>query len=275
MDNPRPEKVAVVDEVRAQFEAADAAILTEYRGLKVKDLAALRRSLRTNGSEYKVYKNTLVRFATRGLGLGELDTMLEGPTAIAFVKGDAAAAAKTLRDYSRINALLVIKGGVLGDKVLSQADAAALAELPSREVLLARFAGGLAAPLQQLAGLLQALPRNLAFGLAALRDQRIAGGEVAEAPAAGAEVPETAEAPAAEAPAAEAPAAEAPAAEAPEAPAAEAPAAEAPAAEAPAAEAPAAEAPAAEAPAAEAPAAEAPEAPAVEAEVEAAEPAPE
>jgi large subunit ribosomal protein L10 len=183
MDNPRPEKVAVVDEVRAQFDAADAAILTEYRGLKVKDLAELRRSLRANGSEYKIYKNTLVRFATREIGLDELDDMLVGPTAIAFIKGDAAAAAKTLRDYSRTNNLLVIKGGVLGAKVLSSADTAALAELPSREVLLSRFAGGLAAPLQQLAGLLQALPRNLAFGLAALRDQRVAGGEAADAAA--------------------------------------------------------------------------------------------
>jgi large subunit ribosomal protein L10 len=238
MDNPRPEKVAVVDEVRERFDGADAAILTEYRGLKVKDLAELRRSLRANGGEYKVYKNTLVRFATRSLGLDELDGMLEGPTAITFVKGDAAAAAKTLRDYSRTNNRLVIKGGVLGDKVLSPADTAALAELPSREVLLARFAGGLAAPLQQLAGLLQALPRNLAFGLAALRDVRAAGGEAVVDEAV--ETPESAEgaAPVAEAPPTEAPPAEAPPAEGP---AAETTTAEAPAAEAAAAEAPAAE----------------------------------
>jgi large subunit ribosomal protein L10 len=207
MDNPRPEKVAVVDEVRERFDSADAAILTEYRGLKVKDLAELRRSLRVNGGEYKIYKNTLVRFATRELGLHDLDSMLEGPTAIAFVKGDAAAAAKTLRDYSRTNNRLVIKGGVLGDKVLTPADAAALAELPSRDVLLARVAGALAAPLQQFAGLLQALPRNLAFGLAALRDQRIAGGEAlpAEAPEPVADAPE----PVAEAPVAPEPVAEA------------------------------------------------------------------
>jgi large subunit ribosomal protein L10 len=186
MDNPRPEKVAVVDEVRQQFDAADAAILTEYRGLTVKDLAQLRRDLRANGSEYKIYKNTLVRFATRELGLHDLDSMLVGPTAIAFVSGDAAAAAKTLRDYSRTNTHLVIKGGVLGHKILSSGDTAALAELPSRDVLLARFAGGLAAPLRQLAGLMQALPRNLAYGLAALRDQRLASEEAAapEAPAA-------------------------------------------------------------------------------------------
>jgi large subunit ribosomal protein L10 len=224
MDNPRPEKVAVVDEVRAHFDEADAAILTEYRGLKVKDLAALRRSLREAGGEYKIYKNTLVRFATRELGLDELDSMLEGPTAIAFVKGDAAAAAKTLRDYSRTNALLVIKGGVLGDKVLSMEDAAALAELPSRDVLLARIAGGLAAPLVQLAGLFQALPRNFAYGLSALLEQRVAGGEaMPETPAAAAAEAEApvgdaaeAEASAGDAAEAEAPVAESPAAETPE-----------------------------------------------------------
>jgi large subunit ribosomal protein L10 len=196
MDNPRPEKVAVVEEVRQHFDEADAAILTEYRGLKVKDLANLRRSLAASGSEYKVYKNTLVRLATREVGLGDLDGLLEGPTGIAFVKGDAAAAAKSLRDFARTNNLLIVKGGVLGDKVLSAADTAALADLPSREVLLSRFAGGLAAPLQQLAGLLQALPRNLAYGLAALRDQKAEGAPAEAAAPAAAEAPTDAEAPA-------------------------------------------------------------------------------
>src|SRR3984957_1446544 len=171
MDNPRAEKVAVVDEVRRRFDDANAAILTEYRGLKVKDLAGLRRSLRASGGDYKIYKNTLVRLAAQGSGLAELEEMLIGPTAIAFVDGDAAAVAKVLRDYARTNPLLVIKGGVLGDKVIGATETAALAELPSREVLLARIAGALAAPMQQFAGLLQALPRNLAYGLAALRDQ--------------------------------------------------------------------------------------------------------
>ncbi len=183
MDNPRAEKVAVVDEVRAKFDEADAAILTEYRGLKVKDLAELRRTLRANGGDYKVYKNTLVRLATNELGLADLDPMLTGPTGIAFVKGDAAAVAKSLKDFSRTNALLVVKGGVLGDKILDDRETSALAELPSREVLLARLAGGIAAPLQQLAGLLQALPRNFAYGLAALRDQVEASGGAGSAPA--------------------------------------------------------------------------------------------
>ncbi len=182
LDNPRADKVAVVDEVRERFIDSDAAILTEYRGLKVKELATLRRSLTPSGGDYKVYKNTLVRFAARDAGLEGLDALLEGPTAVAFVKGDAAAVAKTLRDYSRTQPLLVIKGGVLGNKVLGVAETNALADLPSREVLLSRFAGALAAPMQQMAGLLQALPRNLAYGLKALIDQKAAG-EPAPAPA--------------------------------------------------------------------------------------------
>lgn len=196
MDNPRAEKVAVVDEVRERFDAAEAVILTEYRGLTVKDLAGLRRSVRTNGGEYKIFKNTLVRLAAKQSGLEELEGLLTGPTAITFVSGDAAAVAKSLRDYARTNPLLVIKGGVLGDKVIGPRETAALADLPSREVLLGRLAGLMAAPLQQLASLMQALPRNLAYGLVALRDQR-AGGEPEPAPAAA--VAETGSEPEAEA----------------------------------------------------------------------------
>jgi large subunit ribosomal protein L10 len=199
MDNPRPEKVAVVDEVRQHFESADAAILAEYRGLKVKDLATLRRNLRPSGGEFRVYKNTLVTLAARQSGLSELEPLLRGPTAITFVQGDAAAVAKGLRDYARTNPLLVLKGGVLGDKVIGPAETAALADLPSREVLLAQIAGALAAPMRQMAGLLQALPRNLAYGLAALRDKLEAEGAGGSAPpAADASGAET-DAPAAEA----------------------------------------------------------------------------
>ena len=181
MDNPKPEKVAVVDEVRQRLGASSAALLTESRGLAVKDLAALRRSLREAGGEYKIYKNTLVRFAARQLGLAELEAMLQGPTAIAFVDGDAVHVAKTLRDFARTHPTLVVKGGLLGDAVLSAQDAGALADLPSREVLLARVAGSLAAPLVQFAGLLQALPRSFAYGLQALIDKRQAVG-IPEAP---------------------------------------------------------------------------------------------
>jgi large subunit ribosomal protein L10 len=183
MDNPRPEKVAVVDEVRQHFEQSSAAILTEYRGLKVKDLAGLRRSLRSSGGEYKIYKNTLVRLAARESGLEALEDMLVGPTGITFIEGDAAAVAKVLRDYSRTNPLLLIKGGVLGEKIIGPQETTALAELPSREVLLAQLAGAIAAPMQQFAALLKALPQNLAYGLAALRDKKEAEGGGADAAA--------------------------------------------------------------------------------------------
>ena len=221
MDNPRPEKVAVVDEVRERLSSASATLLTEYRGLKVGELAELRRNLRAAGGDYKIYKNTLVRFAVRDLGIEGVEELLVGPTAVAFVDGDAAAVAKALRDYSRTNPNLVLKGGVLGGKALSADETRALAELPSREVLLARIAGGLAAPMQQFAGLLQALPRNFAYGLKALIDQGGAAGAT-EAPAAAEAPAEEASAPAEDTPAEETPVeAEAPAAEA-EAPAEEA-----------------------------------------------------
>src|SRR3954468_6770438 len=153
MENPRAEKVAVVDEVREKFSAAGAAVLTEYRGLNVAAISQLRRQLREAGGEYKIYKNTLVRFAARDLGL-EIDSLLTGPTAIAFVDGDAAAVAKTLRDYGRTNPALVVKGGLLAPRVISSGDAPALAALPSREQLLSQIAGLFAAPMQQFAGLL-------------------------------------------------------------------------------------------------------------------------
>ena len=182
MDNPRPAKVAVVNEVRERLSSADAAILTEYRGLDVAEIARLRRSLREAGGQYKIYKNTLMRLAVRELGLEELEELLLGPTAIAFIDGAAASLANTLRDFSRTNPALVIKGGVLGTTVLSAADAGALAELPSRDQLLAQLAGAMAAPLQQLAGLLAAVPRNFAYGIRALAEKQ--GGLVdLEAPA--------------------------------------------------------------------------------------------
>ena len=188
MENPRAEKVAVVEEVRKRFEDSSAALLTEYRGLDVAALAELRRALRDAGSEYKVYKNTLVRFAARDAGL-ELDDLLTGPTAIAFVgerpdgsAGDPVTVAKALRDFGKTNPALVVKGGVMAGAPLSADQAQALADIEPREVLLSRLAGGLAAPMQKFAGLLEALPRNFAYGLKALIDQK--GGAPAEAEAA-------------------------------------------------------------------------------------------
>jgi large subunit ribosomal protein L10 len=171
MENPRPEKVAVVDEVRGRLATANASVVTEYRGLTVAQLAELRKNLAAVG-EYKIYKNTLVRLAIAGSEYEELTELLSGPTAIAFVNGEISAAAKTLRDFARTYPALIVKGGLVGGSALSNQDFTRLADLPPRDVLLARFAGALAAPLQQMAGLLQALPRNLAYGLSALIEER-------------------------------------------------------------------------------------------------------
>jgi len=226
MENPRPEKVAVVDEVRERLDSTSAALLTEYRGLDVTAISELRRALRAAGGEYKIYKNTLVRFAAADLGL-ELEDLLTGPTAIAFVTerpdgtpGDAVDVAKALRDFAKANPALVVKGGVLGPKPLSAAEAKALADVEPREVLLAKLAGAMAAPMVQLAGLLEALPRNFAYGLKALIDQQ---GGAPEAPADDAAAADTTPEATEEAPEAEAAAAPEADAEAPtEEPAAEA-----------------------------------------------------
>jgi large subunit ribosomal protein L10 len=217
----RARKVEVIDEVKTRMGAAAASIVSEYRGLTVAEMADLRAALAAAGGDYKIFKNTLVRRAIDGGEYQPLSEYLSGPSALTFVEGDISAVAKALRDFSRANPLLVIKGGLADGSLLSPSDLAALADLPPREVLLARLAGALAAPMQQMAGLLKALPQNLAYGIAALRDQR-GGSEEGSA-----EAPPT-EATAAEATAAEATDAEAGEAEA-EAPAAEEPEAGAPA----------------------------------------------
>ncbi len=254
MDNPRPDKVAVVDEVRSRLDEADAVIVTEYRGLKVKDLASLRRGIAPLGAEYRVYKNTLVRLAASERPESFVD-LLAGPTALTFVQGDAAAVTKALRDFARANPLLVIKGGLLGNSVLGAQATSALADLPSREVLLARLAGAIAAPMQTLAGLLAAVPRNFAYGLAALRDERAAGSPTPEpaTPEAAAPEPAAPEAAAPEpaAPEAAAPEPEAPAAAVPEPATPEAAGAEAAGGDSATAETPAAASATAETPAPE------------------------
>jgi large subunit ribosomal protein L10 len=188
MNNPRPGKVAVVDEVRVRLDSAVAVVLTEYRGLAVSEIAELRRALRAAGSEYKVYKNTLVKLAVAGGRYQLFDPLLKGPTGIAFVSGEITAVAKALRDYARVNPNLVVKGGLHGEELLSTQDLARLADLPSREVLLAGVAAAIAGPLRQLAGLLQALPRSFAYGLHALIEERggppLAAQEDEERPAA-------------------------------------------------------------------------------------------
>ena len=188
---PRAEKVAVVEEVRDRLAGSNAALLTEYRGLSVSGMETLRRQISEAGGEYKVYKNTLVRRAAHENGLDVLEPLLEGPTAIAFVRGDVATVAKVLRDFARANPSLVVKGGLVGTSLLDARTTASLAELPSREVLLAQVAGALAAPMQRFAALLAAVPQKMAYGLSALIDARggVQGGPADAEPVAGSPVP--------------------------------------------------------------------------------------
>ncbi len=136
MENPRPEKVAVVEEVKSRLSDAEAAVLTDYRGIDVPGMATLRTALREAGAEYQIYKNTLVRFAARDLGL-EIEEMLVGPTAIAFIRrdsdGDPVLMAKALREFAKINPNLEVKGGLLGDRPLTAADVDQLAQVAPRE----------------------------------------------------------------------------------------------------------------------------------------------
>jgi large subunit ribosomal protein L10 len=220
---PRPDKVTDVAELTENFRTSNAAVLTEYRGLTVSQLTQLRHTLGTT-TQYQVVKNTLSKIAVRDAGLLELEDMLSGPSAIAFVKGDAVEAAKSLRDFAKANPFLVIKGGVLDGKLVTAAELSKIADLESREVLLAKVAGAANAALAKAAALFQAPLAQVARLAEALRAQ-VAENSPAPAPAAVAEVAETPVAEVAETPVAEV--AETPAAVDAEPPAADA-AAEAP-----------------------------------------------
>ncbi len=163
----RPDKAAAVEELKEAFSASNAAVLTEYRGLTVKSIKALRRALGEDAT-YAVAKNTLTQIAAKEAGIEGLDEQLTGPTAIAFINGDVATVAKGLRDFAKDNPLLVIKGGVMDGRVLDANEVKKLADLESREVLLAKLAGAMqanlskavyliAAPLSQAARVLGAL----------------------------------------------------------------------------------------------------------------------
>ena len=151
----RPEKTAAVAEIVESFNESAGAVLTEYRGLTVKQLQDLRRSLGENAN-YAVVKNTLAKIAATEVGIEGFDDLLTGPTAIAFINGDVVEAAKGLRDFAKANPALVIKGGVLDGKSLDAAEIAKLADLESREVLLGKLAGGMLASLSQAVYLLNA-----------------------------------------------------------------------------------------------------------------------
>ncbi|MCU1572170.1 MAG: ribosomal protein [Micrococcaceae bacterium] len=187
-----PNKVAAVEEITTDFKESTAAVLTEYRGLTVAQLKELRVSLGAE-NKFSVVKNTLTGIAAKEAGVDAFEGQLAGPTAIAFIRGDAVAAAKSLTDFAKTNKQLVIKTGIFEGKALDASEVAALAALESRELQLARVAGVLKAPMAAAARTIDALRLKLAEGEAP-----------AEAPA---DAEADAEAPAAEAPAVEAPAA--------------------------------------------------------------------
>jgi large subunit ribosomal protein L10 len=180
----RPDKAAAVAELADEFRNADAAVLTEYRGLSVKELQDLRRSLGDNAT-YAVVKNTLTKIAAKDAGVDAFDDLLTGPSAIAFVKGDPIEAAKSLRDFARAHSPLVIKGGVMDGKPLTVDEISKIADLESREVLLGKLAGAMLASLQNAVSLFNAPISQVArlagaLQAAAEQDPSILAGGVGE-----------------------------------------------------------------------------------------------
>ncbi|WP_018654812.1 50S ribosomal protein L10 [Actinomadura flavalba] len=189
----KAEKATAIAELKNDFESSNGAVLTEYRGLTVAQLKELRTNLGEN-AKFAVVKNTLTKIAANDAGLDEqFRDLLVGPSAIAFVTGDVVEAAKGLRDFSKANPLLVIKGGFVDGKSMDAAEITKLADLESREVLLAKLAGAMKGSMANAAALFNALPTQAAQLAEALRAKREAAGETAESPAA-----EAADAPAAD-----------------------------------------------------------------------------
>src|ERR1700728_600874 len=196
---PNAEKVAEVAELTGRFKDSSGAVLTEYRGLTVAQPAELRRSLGHHAT-FAVVKNTLTKIAVTEAGLtDQLSSLLTGPSAVAFVDGDVVEAAKGLRDFSRGNPLLVIKGGVLDGKAITPDEIIQLADLEPREVLLAKLAGAMKASMAGAAATFAALPSQMARLLRALEQERAADEPAAEAAPADAALADTAPADAASA----------------------------------------------------------------------------
>jgi len=187
---PRPEKVQAVAEIRERLEGAHAVFLAEYAGLSVKEQQTLRRELRDTDAEFRVVKMTLARRAAAELEIDELDELLLGPTGIAYADGDPVSAAKALREFAKGHEVFAVKGGLLGREFLSPERIGQLADVEPREVLLARLAGAMKAPLATMAGLLAALPRNAATAVQQLLEAKE---EAAPEPEAVAAEPEPAE----------------------------------------------------------------------------------
>ena len=176
----RPDKVAAVAEIADEFRGASASVVTEYRGLTVAQLTALRRALGPDVT-YRVAKNTLVKRAAQDAGVDGLDALLVGPTAIAFVTGEPVDAAKALREFAKANQGLVIKGGFMDGNALSVDEVNRIADLESREVLLAKLAGAMKGNLSKAAGLFAAPASQVARLAQALADKRAAEAPAAEA----------------------------------------------------------------------------------------------
>jgi large subunit ribosomal protein L10 len=179
----RPDKVAAVEDIAERFRDATASVITEYRGLSMAQLTTLRRSL-GDGATYRVAKNTLVKRAADEAGVQGLDAMLVGPTAIAFISGEPVDAAKALRDFARTNQGLVIKGGFMDGRALTDTEVNQLADLESREVLLAKLAGAMKGTMARAAGLFAAPASQVARLAQALADKRAEEEGGAAAPAA-------------------------------------------------------------------------------------------
>ena len=211
---PKAEKIERVAELKAGIEGSDALLLTEYRGLTVSDITELRRSLAEGGATFAVVKNTLMQRAAVDASIEDLEALLEGPTAVAFVTGDPVAAAKKVVDAAKKFPALILKGGYMEGKVLSAAEAKGLADLDSKEVMLSKIAGLLKGEMSRAASLFVSAQSKFLSLLEAYKE-KVPDDSVAE-------VPPVAEPPADEAPVAETVEEAAPAAEAEDAPATEA-----------------------------------------------------
>lgn len=176
----KPDKVAAVAEIADKFRSSSAAVITEYSGLSVSQLTTLRRAL-GNGATYRVAKNTLVQRAAEDAGVQGLEALFAGPTAIAFVEGEPVDAAKALRDFAKDNKGLVIKGGYMDGRPLSVDEVTKIADLDSREVLLAKLAGAMKGNLSKAAGLFNAPASQVARLAAALQEKKAAEAPAAEA----------------------------------------------------------------------------------------------
>lgn len=178
----RPDKVAAVEEITERFKGSTASVITEYRGLSVAQISELRLAL-GDSANYRVAKNTLVKRAAAEAGVQGLDSLLVGPTAIAFITGEPVDAAKALRNFAKTNKELVIKGGFMAGRPLSTTEVNQLADLESREVLLAKLAGAMKGNLAKAAGLFAAPASQVARLAQALADKRAAEAEGSATPA--------------------------------------------------------------------------------------------